>query len=88
MHRMKLNNKIFWSIVLCITGLMGFSQQSTYNKDSRPNILWIMAEDMSIDLGCYGMPAVKTPVLDELAATGIQFMNCYGTNSICSPEFS
>ena len=88
MHRMKLNNKIFWSIALCITGLMGFSQQSTSNKDSRPNVLWIMAEDMSIDLGCYGMSAVKTPVLDELAATGIQFMNCYGTNSICSPSRS
>ena len=43
---------------------------------------------MSIDLGCYGMPAVKTPVLDDLAATGIQFMNCYGTNSICSPSRS
>jgi len=43
---------------------------------------------MSIDLECYGMPAVKTPVLNNLAATGIQYMNAYGNNSICSPSRS
>ena len=88
MHHMKLHITFFWYLSLCLAGLTGFAQQANDNIDSRPNILWIMAEDMSIDLGCYGMPAVKTPFLDELAATGIQFMNCYGTNSICSPSRS
>ena len=30
----------------------------------KPNILWILAEDLSQDLGCYGNTVVKTPVLD------------------------
>ncbi len=54
----------------------------------KPNILFILSEDMSIDLECYGMLAVKTPVLNQLAATGIQYMNAYGNNSICSPSRS
>lgn len=33
----------------------------------RPNILWVMAEDMGQDLECYGMQAVKTPVLNKMA---------------------
>ena len=54
----------------------------------KPNILFILSEDMSTDLECYGMQAVKTPVLNALAKTGIQFMNAYGANSICSPSRS
>jgi len=54
----------------------------------KPNILFILSEDMSTDLECYGMPAVKTPVLNSLAASGIQYMNAYGNNSICSPSRS
>ena len=57
-------------------------------KNQRPNILFILSEDMSTDLECYGMKAVKTPILNQLAATGIQYMNAYGTNSICSPSRS
>lgn len=57
-------------------------------EKKQPNILFILSEDMSTDLACYGMQAVKTPVLDELAATGIQYMNAFGTNSICSPSRS
>ena len=43
--------------------------------DKRPNIVWIMAEDITHDLGCYGMPAVKTPVLDKMASEGLFFTN-------------
>tara|TARA_R110002049_G_scaffold45604_2_gene132935 strand:+ start:48893 stop:50425 length:1533 start_codon:yes stop_codon:yes gene_type:complete len=53
-----------------------------------PNILFVLAEDISTDLECYGMHAVKTPILNNLAKTGIQFMNAYGNNSICSPSRS
>ena len=52
------------------------------------NILWIMAEDMSTDLECYGMEAVKTPILNQLASEGVRYTNAFGTNSICSPSRS
>jgi N-sulfoglucosamine sulfohydrolase len=54
----------------------------------KPNIIWIMAEDIGPDIECYGMPAVKTPNLNKLAAEGIKFTNAYCTNSICSPSRS
>lgn len=54
----------------------------------QPNILFVLAEDISTDIECYGMPAVKTPVLNKLAEEGIQYEKCYGNNSICSPSRS
>ena len=33
----------------------------------RPNVLWLAAEDMGLDLSCYGAPVVRTPNLDRLA---------------------
>ncbi|MFK5973054.1 MAG: sulfatase [Flavobacteriaceae bacterium] len=58
------------------------------NKKIRPNILWVMAEDIGPDLQCYGMPGVKTPILDKLAQEGVLYTKAYGANSICSPSRS
>ncbi|WP_343330699.1 sulfatase [Polaribacter staleyi] len=57
-------------------------------KKERPNIIWIMAEDMSTDLEVYGMPDVKTPNLNKMASQGIRFNNAFVTNPICSPSRS
>ena len=37
----------------------------------RPNIVWIVGENLKLDLGCYGASNVKTPYLDRLAATRV-----------------
>lgn len=55
---------------------------------SRPNIVWVMAEDMGLDLECYGMKGVSTPNLNRMAREGIRFDNCFCTNPICSPSRS
>jgi len=57
-------------------------------KKERPNIIWIMAEDMSTDLETYGMLNVKTPNLNKMASEGIRFDNAFVTNPICSPSRS
>jgi len=59
----------------------------TEPKD-RPNILWILSEDISPDLSCYGTPAVQTPNLDNLARAGIRFANAFTTSPVCSPSRS
>ncbi|MDO6737015.1 sulfatase [Wenyingzhuangia sp. 2_MG-2023] len=69
------------AIVLMLTINTIYSQQ-------KPNIIWIMAEDMSTDLECYGMPDVKTPNLNKMASEGIRFNNAFVTNPICSPSRS
>lgn len=54
----------------------------------RPNILWLVAEDMSPHFGCYGEKAIHTPNVDRLAAGGILFEHAFVTGSICSPSRS
>jgi uncharacterized sulfatase len=55
---------------------------------SPPNILWIYGEDMSPDLGCYGVPGVETPNLDRLASEGRRYTNAFVTAPICSSSRS
>lgn len=62
--------------------------ETTTKETKRPNIIWIMAEDMSTDLEVYGMPDVKTPNLNKMAAEGVRFNNAFVTNPICSPSRS
>ncbi len=59
---------------------------SQVEEKSKPNILWILAEDLSPDLRCYGQPIVKTPVLDKLANEGVRFTNVFTTAGICTPS--
>lgn len=52
-----------------------------------PNVLLISTDQQRFDsLGCYGNPAVQTPVLDQLAAEGTLFENCYAASPMCSPS--
>ena len=50
----------------------------------RPNILWLISEDTSPDLACYGNPLVKTPNLDKLASEGTLYTNAFATAPVCS----
>jgi arylsulfatase A-like enzyme len=54
----------------------------------RPNILWLIAEDFSPDLGCYGEKLVRTPNLNALAAKGMRFTRAFTTAPVCSASRS
>jgi len=54
----------------------------------KPNILWIIADDLGPDLGCYVTPLVKTPNLDKLAKQSILYKNCHTVTAVCSPSRS
>ena len=51
----------------------------------RPNVLWIVSEDINPQLGCYGDPYADTPNLDRLAARGLRYRNCWSTAPVCAP---
>lgn len=53
-------------------------------KEERPNIIWVLSEDMCADLSCYGTPAVQTPHLDKMAAEGLRFTNAFTSAPVCS----
>lgn len=52
----------------------------------RPNVLLIMADDLSDDISTFGHPLVKTPNLDRLAARGVRFTRAYVQFPLCSPS--
>ena len=57
-------------------------------EDARPNILWIVVDDMSPNFGCYGEAAVATPNVDRLAREGTRFAAAFVTAPVCSPSRS
>ena len=57
-------------------------------ESSRPNILWIIVDDMSANFSSYGETLIETPHLDRLASDGVRFTNAYVTAPVCSPNRS
>ena len=55
---------------------------------TRPNILWILIEDSSPDIGAYGDPYARTPRLDRLATEGVRFTRAFSTAPVCAPSRS
>jgi len=51
----------------------------TTAAEDRPNIVWIIPDDMSAHFSCYGETAIETPHVDRLAARGAKFTNAYVT---------
>ena len=72
---MKKFSAVFFLILFC------FFQ----NLLARPNILWISAEDIGPQFGCYGDPHAITPNIDQLASQGTRYTNAYTTAGVCAP---
>ncbi|WP_207534154.1 arylsulfatase [Desertivirga arenae] len=77
--------------IITSASLFAFKQNpgtAIQQKDTRPNIIVILADDLGYsDLGCYG-GEVETPNLDYLAAEGIRFRSFYNTSRCCPTRAS
>src|SRR5947199_7094031 len=54
----------------------------------RPNIIWILGDDLGCELSCYGDRVVRTPNLDRLAGEGARFTQFHTTAPVCSASRS
>ena len=78
-----------WRLLLVLNLLSATSWASAFAADeveTRPNIILCMADDQGWgDVGYNGHPELKTPTLDEMAASGLRFDRFYAAAPVCSP---
>jgi arylsulfatase A-like enzyme len=71
---------------------LAFLAASLFSPESRaadrPNILWLIAEDLGPAMSCYGNRDVLTPNLDRLASQGVRYTRAYTTAPVCSASRS
>jgi arylsulfatase A len=67
--------------------LGGFFFCHNVQGDERPNILFILADDLGYgDVGCYNSESkVPTPHVDRLAGEGIRFTDAHSPSTVCTP---
>ena len=75
-------------IIQVLALVAGFSTAVFASGAEKPNILWIVTEDIGCDMACYGTKGVHTPNMDQLAAEGALYSRAYTTASVCSPSRS
>lgn len=63
-------------------------QLAAAGQSAPPNVLFLIADDLVSNLGCYGYQAVRTPHIDEIAKKGLVFERAYCQIPSCSPSRS
>ena len=72
-----------------ILGLPLFLVMLCVEAQSKPNLVFIMADDLGYgDLGCFGQKLIKTPRLDQMAKEGMKFKRFYSGSTVCAPSRS
>lgn len=77
--------------LLCLT-LRGLPEDRAVTAQTanptRLNFIWIVLDDVSPNLGCYGDPQAITPNMDRLAREGARFTNAFTHAPVCAPSRS
>lgn len=74
---------LFKAITLALLMSCGSSKTSTSLTSSKPNVLFIILDDLRPELGCYGNKEIITPNIDAIAANGVVFERAYCNIPVC-----
>ena len=76
-------------LILSIVILSEISCESPNKNIDRPNIVYILADDLGYgELGSFGQTEIETPNIDLLASEGMIFTNHYSGSPVCAPSRS
>ena len=85
---MRISRALSMALILAGLAYGSFSAEARCEDRSaltrRPNIVWVIAEDMNAWMGSYGDDTVPTPNIDGLAARGVRFDRAYMPAGVCS----
>ena len=74
-----------WSVMLRRKDAKKDSPEAT--STTKPNIIYVLVDDMGYgDPSCFGQQKLKTPNLDQMAATGLRLTNHYAGSTVCAPS--
>lgn len=76
------------SLSLILALILGVAPGFESKNPAKPNIIWMITEDMSPNLGCYGDPNAITPNLDKFASQSARFSHCFSHAPVCAPSRS
>ena len=60
----------------------------TWDLHAQYNVVVVVADDLGLEVGCYGDNTARTPNIDQFAAEGVRFVNGHVTQASCSPSRS
>ncbi|MCF7567039.1 arylsulfatase [Sabulilitoribacter arenilitoris] len=77
----------FFTFILLVIFSSCTSKNSTQKTNKKPNIIYILADDMGYgDVGAYNIESkIKTPGLDKLASDGMMFTDAHTSSAVCTP---
>jgi len=85
---MKASSEMITNRFLCLALSAVFWAAGVAQANNLPNVVWIVIEDASPHVGCYGETAIKTPHIDKLAFEGIRCSSAFVTAPVCSSSRS
>jgi arylsulfatase A-like enzyme len=87
-HRLALLAIVVYPALIGASGLASQTAKESGAHLSRPNILFVISDDLNNRIGPYVEPSlgILTPNLDRLAGEGVVFTRAYSQYPVCAPS--